>query len=264
MRTVILLILFFAVSAPAQTTTPPPTPAFEVATVKPSDPAACCGRTFGTDGRRFYTTNTNLKYLIQWAYNLQANQVIPGSAWMDHTWWDDARFDLFGQIEGASAPNAHEWKLAVQGLLADRFQVKFHHETRELAAYELVLAKGGPKLTPGDGDTQHHQRMGFSGSVGQTMRGTGFNASIADFIGELQRIVLDRPVVDRTGLTGVYDIQFAFTREDPQALGMSTLPDNAAPNLFTALQQELGLKLEPTKAPVDVLVIDHAEKPSAN
>jgi uncharacterized protein (TIGR03435 family) len=75
---------------------------------------------------------------------------------------------------------------------------------------------------------------------------------------------MDRPIVDRTGLTGVYNIQFAFTREDPNSLGMTQLPDNAAPNLITALDEQLGLKLEGVKAPVDVLAIDHVEPPSAN
>ena len=232
-------------------------PTFEVATIKPSDPDACCARTFGRNGRRFQTTNTNLKYLIQWAWNLQAKQVEGGPSWMD-----DTRYNLAGEMDGTGTPNDHQWKIAVQNLLLDRFQVKLHHESREMPAFVLTVAKGGPKLTPGDGDTKAHLSMGFSGGVGETMHGRGVNASIGDFIGELQRIVMDRPIVDRTGLTGVYNIQFEFTREDPNSLGMTQLPDNAAPNLITALDEQLGLKLEGVKAPVDVLVIDKAEKPS--
>jgi uncharacterized protein (TIGR03435 family) len=86
--------------------------------------------------------------------------------------------------------------------------------------------------------------------------------TLRQYFGEVQRLVLDRPVVDRTGLTGTYNIQIQFTREDAGSLGMMQLPDNAAPNLFTALDEQLGLKLEGVKAPVDVLVIDKAEKPS--
>jgi uncharacterized protein (TIGR03435 family) len=234
-------------------------PAFEVATIKPSDPDACCARTFGRNGRRFQTTNTNLKYLIQWSWNLQAKQVSGGPPWMDET-----RYDLVGEMDGTGTPNDHQWKIAVQNLLIDRFQIKLHHEAREMPAFVLTVAKGGSKLTPGDGDTKAHLNMGFSGGVGETMRGRGVNASIGDFVGELQRIVMDRPIVDRTGLTGVYNIQFAFTREDPNSLGMTQLPDNAAPNLITALDEQLGLKLEGVKAPVDVLAIDHVEPPSAN
>jgi uncharacterized protein (TIGR03435 family) len=230
---------------------------FEVATVKPSDPDKCCARYFSRNGRRFATTNTNLKYLIQWAWNLQAKQVA-GPEWMDQ-----ARFDVVGEMSGAGTPTDHEWKAALQKLLIDRFQLKLHHESREMAAYALTVAKGGAKLTP-TAAPAGEQHMGFSGAVGETMRGIGVRASIPDFVGELQRIVLDRPIVDRTGLTGEYDIEFSFTREDNDALGMTQLPDNAAPNLITALNQQLGLKLEGVKAPVDVLMIDQAQQPSAN
>ena len=234
-------------------------PAFEVATIKPSDPANCCARGFSRYGRRFHTTNTNLKYLIQWAWNLQAKQVVGGPPWMD-----DSRFDVAGEIDGDGVPNDHQWKIAVQKLLIERFQLQIHHEKREMPAFVLTVAKGGPKLTPGDGNVKAHQSMGFVGAPGQTMLGRGVNASIGDFIGELQRIVMNRPIVDETGLTGVYNIQIAFTREEPDALGMTELPDTAAPNLLVALQEQLGLKLQGTKTPVDVLVIDHAEPPAAN
>jgi uncharacterized protein (TIGR03435 family) len=234
-------------------------PAFEVATIKPSDPANCCSRGFGYHDRRFSTRNTNLKYLIQWAWNLQAKQVAGGPPWMD-----SARFDVAGEIDGAGDPNGRQWKIAMQKLLIERFQLKLHHEKRDMPAFALTIAKGGPKLTPGDGNVKVHQSVGFVGAPGQTMHGFGVNASIGDFIGELQRIVMDRPIVDETGLTGVYNIQIEFTREEQGALGMTELPDKAAPNLLAALQQQLGLKLQGTKAPVDVIVIDHAEPPEAN
>ena len=234
-------------------------PAFEVATIKPSDPAKCCSRGWATNGRRFMTINMNLKYMIQWAWNLQAKQAVGGPQWMD-----DKRFDIAGEIDGDGIPNDRQWKIAVQKLLIDRFQLQLRHEKREMSAFALVIAKGGPKLTPGDGNVKAHQGMRFVGGVGQTMHGSGVNASIGDFIGELQRIVMDRPIVDETGLTGVYNIQIAFTREEPDALGMTQLPDTSAPNLLDALQQQLGLKLKGTKAQVDVIVIDHSEQPSEN
>ncbi len=234
-------------------------PEFEVATIKPSDPGKCCARGWSMNGRRFLTINMNLKYLIQWAWGLQAKQVVGGPPWMD-----DARFDINGEIDGDGVPNQHQWKIAVQKLLIERFQLQIHHEKLEMPAFALVIARGGPKLTPGDGNVKVHQSMGLSGAPGQTMYGRGVNASIGDFIGELQRIVMNRPIVDETGLTGVYNIQIAFTREEPDALGMTELPDTAAPNLLEALQQQLGLKLEGKKTPVDVIVIDHAEAPEAN
>lgn len=211
------------------------------------------------NGRRFFTMNMNLKYLIQWAWGLQAKQVVGGPPWMD-----DARFDINGEIDGDGIPNQHQWKIAMQKLLIERFDLQIHHEKREMPAFALVIAKGGPKLTPGDGNVKAHQGMGFGGAPGQTMHGFGVNASIGDFIGELQRIVMNRPIVDETGLTGVYNIQIAFTREEPDALGMTELPDTAAPNLLVALQEQLGLKFQDTKTPVDVIVIDHAEPPAAN
>jgi len=211
------------------------------------------------NGRRFFTINMNLKYLIQWAWGLQAKQVVGGPPWMD-----DSRFDINGEIDGDGTPNQHQWKMAVQKLLIERFQLQIRYEKREMQAFVLVIAKGGPKLTPSDGNVKAIQSMSFGGAPGQTMYGRGVNASIADFIGELQRIVMNRPIVDETGLIGVYNIQFEFTREDPDALGMTQLPDTAAPNLLEALPQQLGLKLEGKKTPVDVIVIDHAESPAAN
>jgi len=252
-----LLVLSLLCASAAAQTPATASPTFEVATLKPSDPDKCCARTFSSDGRHFATTNTNLKYLIQWAWNLQAKQVIGGPAWMDQD-----RFDLGGQIEGVTMPTGREWKLATQQLLIDRFHLQFHNEKKDMPAYILVLAKGGPKLTPGDPGKK--QGAGFGGGVGQTMSGGGTNASLADITGELQRIVLDRPIVDHTGLTGTWDIKLSFTREDPGATGTTPLPDNAAPSLFDALQQQLGLKLEKGEAPVDVLVLDHVERPTPN
>jgi uncharacterized protein (TIGR03435 family) len=232
-------------------------PTFEVATIKPSDPSFCCARTFGRDGRRFFTTNTNLRYLMQYAFNLQASQIAGEPAW-----FNEDRFNVDGEIDGEGIPTDHQWKVALQNLLIDRFHIQLHHENRVLPAYALVIAKGGSKLPKGD--PTHAQSMGFRGAAGETMYGRGTNTPLTDFIGNLQRIVLDRPVVDQTGLTGTFEIQFEFTREDPQSLGMSEPPEGAPPNVFLAIQSQLGLKLQPTKAPVDVFVIDHAEKPSEN
>jgi len=234
-------------------------PQFEVATIKPSDPANCCARTWSRQGRRFSTYNTYLKWLILWAYGIQDKQVVGGPAWMDVD-----RFDVNGEIEGTKVPMDPEWRVAMQKLLADRFQLQFHHETREMSAYALTIAKGGPKLTKSDPEKDREPSLGFSGGVGQTMVGYGFDVTLRQYFGDMQRLVLDRPVVDRTGLTGTFNIHIRFTREDSGSLGMMQLPDNAAPNIFTALSEQLGLKLEGVKAPVDVLVIDHVEKPSAN
>jgi uncharacterized protein (TIGR03435 family) len=179
-------------------------------------------------------------------------------------WMDVARFDIVGEIDGDGVPNDHQWRIAVRKLLIDRFQLQLHEEKQEMPTFALVVARGGPKLTAGDGNIKANQTMGLTGAPGQTMYGFGLNASIDDFIGELQRVVVDRPIVDQTGLTGVYNIRFSFTREEADGLGMTQLPDTAPPNLLNALPQQLGLNLKGTKASVNVVVIDHAEPPEAN
>jgi uncharacterized protein (TIGR03435 family) len=234
-------------------------PEFEVATIKPSDPAKCCARNWSRNGRHFHTYNMNLKYLMQWAWSLQAEQIVGGPVWMDR-----ARFDIDGEIDGDGVPNDRQWKIAVQKLLIERFQLQIHREKREMPAFALMIARGGSKLTPGDGNVKARQVMALVGTPGQTMHGFFVNTSIGEFAGEMQRLLTDRPIVDETGLTGVYNIQIAFTREDPVVLGTTELPETAPPNLLEALQQQLGLKLKGTKASVDVIVIDHTELPAAN
>ena len=246
-------------SNPVKSTAADEGPQFEVATIKPSDPADCCARTWGRQGRRLSTNNTYLRWLIIRAYGIQSKQIVGGPAWMDVD-----RFNVDGEIEGTKAPTDPEWRVAMQKLLADRFQLQFHHETREMSAYALSIARGGPKLTKSDPEKDREPMLGFGGGVGQTMRGYGRDVTLGQYFGEVQRLVLDRPVVDRTGIIGTYNIQIEFTREGEESLGMTQLPDNAAPNLITALEQQLGLKLERVKAAVDVLVIDRAEKPSAD
>jgi uncharacterized protein (TIGR03435 family) len=164
----------------------------------------------------------------------------------------------------------------IRKLLADRFGLKFHHDKREMSAYVLTVGKDGNKLTP-------TQVKGTLPGIGMRP-GTGgltlnmVNATIPDFTGFMQILVLDRPVVDRTGIQGRYDFQCTFTPDDsqfgghpPQFPGPSggsnsgntdTAP--AAPSLYEALQQQLGLKLAAEKTAVDVIAIDHVEKPTAN
>ncbi|HEV2645601.1 MAG TPA: TIGR03435 family protein [Acidobacteriaceae bacterium] len=247
------------VQTAATAVTAGPAREFEVATIKPSDPAQCCSRTYGMEGRKIATNNTYLQWLIKWAYGLQDKQIVGGPAWIG-----EARYDVTAQASGSETLTIHDAKRAMQKLLADRFQLKFHHETREMSAYVLTVAHGGPKLTPSNPAIDTVPQVGFSGAIGQTMHGSGRNVTLHEFMGEIQRIVLDRPVVDHTGLTGTYDMNLQFTREDQTALGMAELPENAAPNLLTALNQQLGLKLAVEKTAVDVIVIDHAEPPSAD
>jgi uncharacterized protein (TIGR03435 family) len=154
----------------------------------------------------------------------------------------------------------------MQKLLTERFKLTFHHDKKQLSVYAITVAKGGPKLTASAGDANALNANFFRG-LGDM---TNVNSTIKDFAGVMQAAVLDRPVVDQTGLTGRYDFMLKWTPDESQFSGMGvTVPPpsdkaDAPPSLFTAMQEQLGLKLDPTKSPVDAIVIDHVEKPSDN
>ena len=236
-------------------------PQFEVATIKPSDPKNCCGYFWNIDGMRFRTGNTNLRWLIRFAYGLNDKQIVGEPAWAD-----DDLYDVTGAFAGTKPPTDLQCRVALQTLISERFGLKFHHESREMSAYVLTAPRGSAKLTRSDPKKDSEQRLIFTrtGESRKTMHGLGRDVPLHEFIGEIQRLTLNKPLVDRTGFTGKFDIDLEFTWEDPNSLGLTELPDDAAPNLLTALNQQLGLKLEVAKAPVDVIVIDHAGPPSAN
>ena len=235
-------------------------PVFEVATSKPSKPDTP-GKYFRVRGREFSTLNTSLSDLIKFAYGIHARQIVGGPASLESD-----KFDLLAKPDGEGQPNDQQWKTMVQKLLADRFQLRFHRDKKELSVYAIVVAKGGPKLTKSDGDP--------NGLPGLFFRGLGVlparNATMADFAGLMQSAVLDKPVVDQTGLTGRWDFTLKWTPDEFQFGGAGAkLPPpagntEAPPDLFTAMQQQLGLKLESTKALAEVFVVDHVEKPSEN
>ena len=250
---------------PAAPTPPKPMPAtanpvFEVATIKPSDPNRP-GRAVTFRGREFLTINTSLSDLMTFAYGLHPRQLVGAPSWMESERWDiTARPDIDGQ------PNDRQIRSMMQKLIAERFQLAFHREPREMPAYVLTVANGGPKLNKSGGDP--------NGLPGLFFKGLGvlpaINATMGDFSGVLQAVVLDRPVVDKTGLTGRWDFTLQWTPDESQFAGRGgQVPPpapgvNAPPGLFTAIQEQLGLRLESTRAQVDSLVIDKVEKPSDN
>jgi uncharacterized protein (TIGR03435 family) len=234
-------------------------PAFEVATIKPGQPGAQ-GYGFLIKGRQFFTINTSLSDLISFAYGVHARQISGGPSWSEND-----KYDIVGQPEGDGQPNERQWKIMVQKLLADRFRLAFHNEKRELPVYAIVVGKGGPKLTKSQGDP--------NGLPGIFFKGLGvmpaINANMGDLGRVLQGTVLDRPVIDQTGITGRYDFTLTWTPDEFQFPGIQRPPTptgnpGAAPNLFTAIQEQLGLRLETTRAPADVIVIDRVEKPTDN
>lgn len=245
-------------------------PSFEVATIKPNISGATQMQALIINGRRFFTRASSVEDLLAFAYNVQSKQIVNGPAWIGSD-----RFDIDGVPDAEGVPSSQQIRSMIQKLLADRFQLKFHHEQREMEAYVLEVAKSGPKMTVNESKGQL-PGLGFRpGPTGITLRAG--NATMADLTGFLQVLVLDRPVVDRTGLTARYDLSCTFTPDDsqfhghpprmPSAPGADGTAENdaaAAPSLYEAFQEQLGLKLTAEKTQVDVIVIDHVEKPSPN
>jgi uncharacterized protein (TIGR03435 family) len=244
-------------------------PSFEVATIKPNNTGATSMQGLIIRGRKFMTRASSLGDLISFAYEVQAKQIINAPDWLDKD-----RYDIEAVPEQEGVPNPEQIRIMIRKLLADRFALKFHHDKREMSAYVLTVAKDGQKLKP----TQLKGNLPGIG-IGP---GTGgitlnmINATIGDFTGFLQILVLDRPVVDKTGIEGRYDYRCTFTPDDSQFGGhpppMPQAKDNgstdtaapAAPSLYDAIQQELGLKLSAEKTAVDVIAVDHVDKPTAN
>ena len=235
-------------------------PSFEVATIKPSKPDQQ-GKAFLVRGRRFRIINMTLSEIIGFAYGVHAKQIIGAPAWVEAD-----KYDFDAQPDGEGAPSDKQWKGMLQKLLVERYKLTFHREKRELSVYVLSVAKTGPKLTMSKGDP--------NGLPGLFFRAIGdlnvTNANMGDFAGLMQNAVLDRPVLDQTGLSGRWDFTLKWTPDDSQFGGMgarippSTDGSTAAPALYTAIQEQIGLKLDAMKAPAEVLVIDHVEKPSEN
>jgi uncharacterized protein (TIGR03435 family) len=177
---------------------------------------------------------------------------------------DDDKYDVLAQPDAEGQPSDRQLRTMMQKLLAERFKLAFHVEKRELAVYTLTISdkdKAAAKLTPSAGDPNGLPGLGFSrpGALRST------NAKISDLAFVLQSVVMDRPVLDQTGLTARYDFPFTWTPDQSQFGGrVGNPPDdpNAPPGIFTAIQEQLGLRLESTRAPVDVTVIDHVEHPS--
>jgi uncharacterized protein (TIGR03435 family) len=240
-------------------------PAFVVATIKPSDPSAQ-GQGYGFRGEDVVTSNTSVSWLLTFAYSLHADQMIGGPKWLGSD-----RYDLLGRPDTPGRPSREQLKIMFRKLLAERFQLKFHMEKRELPAYTITVLKNAPKFEASTADPNVGLGVGFGMAAGGGMTFNVRNAPFASIANALQGNLLDRPVVDLTGLTGRYDFSVKFTPDGSQmanaglpAAAVSDPNLDAPPDLFAAFQQQLGLKLESTKTLVDVMVIEVLEKPSAN
>jgi len=226
-------------------------PVFEVATIKLSDPNAS-GQGFQISGRYVRVKNKTVNDMISWAYGIHEKQIVGGPAW-----FTTDRYEINGVPDVAGEPNVTQFRSMIRKVLADRFGLKIHSEKREMPVYALTVAKGGPKLTK-SGNTANDLRNQTDDTNGMEMEFD--NTSMADFALGIMQYVLDKPVIDQTGIKGKYNFKLKWTLDEIQA---SSEP-NASPGLFTAIQEQIGLKLEPVKAQTDVIVIDHVGRPSAN
>lgn len=239
------------------------TPGIDVATVKPSKPGTP-GKLFTYRGRSVVTINTSMNDLVTFAYGLHTKQIIGAPDWFGTDQFD---VDAVPDVEGR--PNLKQLRLVIQKLLADRFKLTFHHEQRELSAYILTVAPAGPKFKPSTAAPNDPPGFLFRGLGDLTVR----NMNMKEFTEGMQSAVMDKPVIDQTGLTEKYDFNLKWTPDDSQfaqfrGAGAPPPPPsddpNAPPSLYTAVQEQIGLKIGPGKAPDDVIVIDHVDKPSAN
>jgi uncharacterized protein (TIGR03435 family) len=227
-------------------------PAFDVASIRRADPSSRAPIDFRlAPGGRLTITNLPLDVLIREAYTVKRYEF---SSMPD--WITSDRFDILAKAEGD--PSRDQMMRMLRTLLEDRFHLKTHRERKEGTVYALVVARSGPKLTPPQnvGETFFRTtREGPSTAPGVSFVLYGRTVSVARLAGQLSEI-LERPVLDRTGIRTDFDFRLAYAAHAAAA--------DSIPSLFTAIQEQLGLKLESQRGSVEIFVVDHAEKPSGN
>lgn len=235
-------------------------PAFDVATIKPSDTSAPHGKFIRHNGRHLIAFNMSVSDLITYAYSLHAKQIAGGSPSLLAT-----HFDIDGVPDIDGHPDLKQSRLMFQKLLVSRFKLTFHYESRELPVYAIQVAKGGPHLTLNTSRPGDSTNFSYSCPPVLTVR----NYSLSDVAKGMQDAFLDKPIVDQTGLHDRYDFDLKWAPDEsesycPVDAAGSRNDANAPPNLYTAIQEQLGLKIVPTKTHVQVMVIDHIESSSEN
>lgn len=240
---------------------------FEVATIKPTTPDWHGGRYIRMQTAHELTArNHTLKTLVAASYNLSPQTISGGPAWVD-----SQHYDILAKAPGDRRPNLGQQMAMLRKLLAERFGLAFHRERKEFAVYALTVAKNGPKLKQStiapDSYPQGPPPLIFVVAP-QLIRLPARYATMGDLASVMQRAALDRPVVDQTGLSGRYDFDLEWTPDETQFGGaFAGAPNGDAgqkPGLFTAIQEQLGLKLIATRGPVEAFVIDHADRPTEN
>jgi uncharacterized protein (TIGR03435 family) len=262
------ILLFPVFGLCAQTPAPQPksdTPkfdAFDVATIKPVGPGDEKGRYITMQGtHRFVVKDYTLKLMIAAAYDLNPKTISGGQAWVESD-----HYNIVAVTPGETRPSRNEQMTMLRALLADRFKLTFHREAKDFSIFELQVIKSGPKLKPTAAAPDTPPSVGPGVVYPQRIVLPGRNATMGEFASLLQRAILDRPVVDKTGLSGRYDFDLEWAPDETQFGGDVPVasPDAPSPPLFRAIQDQLGLRLVATRGPVDALVVNTVERPSAD
>ncbi len=224
---------------------------FEVASIKLHPGPIAFSSDSQVHGSRVTATALTLIDLITNAYGVRYDQISGGPSWVK-----SERYDVAAKAEGEGTITKDQLRQMLQTLLADRFQRKIHREARETPVYRLVVGKGGPKLKEAAPDATGGY-VSRGSNTGQ-MRMEASKGTMEQLARQLS-VTAGRPVIDETGLTGFYKytLDWLSANQPPD-------PDSDVASIFTALQEQLGLKLEPAKAAVETLVVDRAERPSEN
>jgi uncharacterized protein (TIGR03435 family) len=255
-RAAVLFVTAVALAAPIGSAQEP---SFDVATIKPTAPDDRSGRFITMQGaHQLVVKGYTLTFMVAAAFDLPPRLVAGGPAWTDSD-----RYDIVAATPGDSRPTLDQQMAMLRTLLAERFKLAVHRESRELPVYELTVARRGAKLEKSTATDQQPLLVNkvFPTHIELPAR----NATMAQFASMLQRSVLDRPVVDKTGLTGRYDFSLEWTPDETQfdgRLPASLTSSGEKPDLFAALEAQIGLKLESSRGSVDVIVIDRVDRPT--
>lgn len=226
-------------------------PSFEVATVKRTEPGNT-NQGFHTRGHRISIENETVRSMMMFAYGVHGKQIVGAPEWVGNEPWD-----VDGVPDVAGAPNLAQYQEMTRKLLEERFGLAFKREKRELPIYAIRVAKGGIKMAKTKATSElEMDQTGDGSSSGQVMR---FTANTMDEFALGMQYFLSRPIVNQTELAGRYDFTLRWTSDETKVMEA-----DAAPGLFTAVQEQLGLKLEATDGLAEVLVVERVLRPSAN
>ncbi len=230
-----------------------PSPAFDVASIKPhNEPAHVID--ISTSGARLTAQAEMVGGLIMYAYDLKGGYQLAWSPGLSGI--GDRSYDIEAEVDGSRIPTEAEFRQMMQSLLADRFKLRVHHEMRQTQVYALLVGKDGPKFKQSAPDAKF---SGFMGVNGRNENMTMTDATMDQIVRAIANFT-KAPVVDKTGLTATYDVKFEAT----PAFRIDNNPDPHDVSISDAVTEQLGLKLQPEKDMVDVVVVDHVEPPSAN